>query len=96
MLVVLLTFLFPFCREDGLNPDVWTYSNLIRCLADANLWRRAVGILDDMLEEGGVEPDAHCFNGAISACSKVLCGMVWCGMVWYGMVWCGVVWYGMV
>lgn len=52
---------------------MWTYSNLIRCLADSRLWRRAVGILDDMLEEGGggVEPDAHCFNAAIRACSKV-------------------------
>eukprot|EP00904_Undaria_pinnatifida_P012907 jgi/Undpi1/8747/HiC_scaffold_25.g11209.m1 len=65
-----MTMVLARMREDGFNPDVWTYSNLIRCLADANLWRRALGILDDMMEEGGVEPDAHCFNGAISACSK--------------------------
>lgn len=50
---------------------MWTYSNLIRCLADALLWRRAVGILGDMLEEGRVQPDAHCFNAAVRACSKV-------------------------
>lgn len=54
-----------------------TYHNLIRCLADSMLWRRAVSVLDDMIvaaqdkEEGGVRPDAHCFNGAINACAKV-------------------------
>ncbi|CAN0504968.1 unnamed protein product, partial [Ectocarpus sp. 8 AP-2014] len=58
-------------REDGFDPDVWTYSNLIRCLADSMLWRRAVGILDDMVLEGRVQPDAHCFNAAVLACSKV-------------------------
>ncbi|CAN0522078.1 unnamed protein product, partial [Ectocarpus sp. 8 AP-2014] len=56
--------------EDGFDPDVWTYSNLIRCLADSMLWRRAVGILDDMVLEGRVQPDAHCFNAAVRACSK--------------------------
>lgn len=64
-------------RDDGFSPDVWTYSNLIRCLGDAMLWRRAVSILDDMLlasqdkEQRSVKPDAHCFNGAIRACAKV-------------------------
>lgn len=57
--------------EDGFSPDVWTYSNLIRVLADALLWRRSVGILDDMLQEGRVQPDGHCFNAAVRACSKV-------------------------
>ncbi|CAN0458344.1 unnamed protein product, partial [Hapterophycus canaliculatus] len=57
--------------EDGFDPDVWTYSNLIRCLADSMLWQRAVSILDDMLQEGRVNPDAHCFNAAVRACSKV-------------------------
>ncbi|CAN0197956.1 unnamed protein product, partial [Ectocarpus fasciculatus] len=59
-----------FISEDGFDPDVWTYSNLIRCLADSMLWRRAVGILNDMLLEGRVQPDAHCFNAAVRACAK--------------------------
>ncbi|CBJ32428.1 conserved unknown protein [Ectocarpus siliculosus] len=66
-----MTMVLARMREDGFDPDVWTYSNLIRCLADSMLWRRAVGILDDMLLEGRVQPDAHCFNAAVRACSKV-------------------------
>lgn len=74
-------------REDGFSPDVWTYSNLIRGLAGATLWRRAVAMLDDMLqavqegEEGSVMPDAHCFNAAISGCAKVRSDVLFMGNV---------------
>ncbi len=64
-------------REDGLTPDVATFSATISACEAAGEWQRALGVLQMMMDD--VERDEtllniYCFNAAISACEK---GQAW-------------------
>ena len=45
------------------------YSAAISACEKGQLWKKALGILDDMIDRG-VQPEAITFNAAISACEK--------------------------
>jgi len=63
--------LFRRMREDGLNPDVQTYSSVISACEAAGEWQRALGVLRTMAStNGGIPPNLFCFNAAIAACEK--------------------------
>ena len=63
-------------REDGVVPDVATYSATISACESAGEWQRALGVLQAMMDyEDHLEGDQsllnlYCFNAAISACEK--------------------------
>ncbi|KAL3908076.1 MAG: hypothetical protein SGILL_008621 [Bacillariaceae sp.] len=64
--------------EDGLTPDVQTYSSVISACEAAGQWQRALGVLQKVIEEDGTGVDEtdnvslnlYCWNAAISACEK--------------------------
>lgn len=63
-------------REDGIVPDVATYSATISACESAGEWQRALGVLQAMMnDEDDLDNDQsllnlYCFNAAISACEK--------------------------
>ena len=63
-------------REDGVVPDVATYSATISACESAGEWQRALGVLQAMMDDEDRLDDKHsllnlyCFNAAISACEK--------------------------
>ena len=67
-------------REEGMTPDVATYSATISACEAAGEWQRALGVLQAMMDdEGNLGDDESllnlfCFNAAISACEK---GWAW-------------------
>jgi pentatricopeptide repeat domain-containing protein 1 len=64
-------------REDGLIPDVATFSATISACEAAGEWQRALGVLQMMMddnENGNDLLNIYCFNAAISACEK---GQAW-------------------
>lgn len=62
--------------EDGVVPDVATYSATISACESAGEWQRALGVLQRMIDDENDldgEPsrlNLYCFNAAISACEK--------------------------
>ena len=64
-------------REDGLIPDVATFSATISACEAAGEWQRALGVLQMMMDDHEKSNDLmniYCFNAAISACEK---GQAW-------------------
>lgn len=64
-------------REDGLIPDVATFSATISACEAAGEWQRALGVLQMMMDDHSKRNDLmniYCFNAAISACEK---GQAW-------------------
>jgi pentatricopeptide repeat protein len=63
-------------REEGLIPDLATFSATISACEAAGEWQRALGVLqammddDNDLEGDGTLLNLYCFNAAISACEK--------------------------
>lgn len=67
--------LFRRMKEERIEPDVKTYSSMISACEAAGEWQRALGILENLIEESIDRDDdsllnMHCFNSAISACEK--------------------------
>ena len=67
-------------REEGLIPDVATYSAAISACDSAGEWQRALGVLQMMIDDDRTAEtnstllNLYCFNAAISACEK---GQAW-------------------
>ena len=59
-------------QEEGLTPDIQTYSSAISACQASGQWQRAIGILRKMTRkpENNVVPNLFCFNAAIAACEK--------------------------
>jgi pentatricopeptide repeat domain-containing protein 1 len=65
-------------QENGLSPDIQTFSSAISACEAAGQWQRAVSILQSVLDgndnDDEKDPDAglnlYCFNAAMSACQK--------------------------
>jgi len=63
-------------REEGILPDVATYSATISACESAGEWQRALGVLQTMLDDENDDDsdqsvlNLYCFNAAISACEK--------------------------
>jgi pentatricopeptide repeat domain-containing protein 1 len=64
-------------KEEGLIPDIHTYSSVISACEAAGQWQRALGVLQSIIDEEASESDAqptslnlYCWNAAISACEK--------------------------
>ena len=61
-------------REEGLQPDIQTFSSCISACEAAGQWQRALTILQSMIDNsGGKESEflnLFCFNAAISSCEK--------------------------
>jgi len=64
--------LFRRMQEEGLTPDIQTYSSVISACESAGQWQRAIGILRTMTSEDTTShgPNKFCFNAAIAACQK--------------------------
>jgi len=62
--------LFRRMKEEGLTPDVQTYSSVISACEATGQWQRAVGILKSMTSDKTLPPNKFCFNAAIAACEK--------------------------
>ncbi|CAJ1940268.1 unnamed protein product [Cylindrotheca closterium] len=67
--------LFRRMKEEGVKPDVKVYSSVISACQAAGEWQRALGILENLIEESVDRGDVsllntYCFNSAISACEK--------------------------
>ncbi|KAL3925370.1 MAG: hypothetical protein SGILL_000456 [Bacillariaceae sp.] len=65
--------------EEGLTPDVQTYSSVISACEAAGQWQRALGVLQSIIEKeenpcdteiDSVSLNLYCWNAAISACEK--------------------------
>ncbi|KAG7362725.1 PPR: pentatricopeptide repeat domain containing protein [Nitzschia inconspicua] len=64
--------------EDGLTPDVQTYSSVISACEAAGQWQRALSVLQSLIEDAeSQDPECdstslnlYCWNAAISACEK--------------------------
>lgn len=57
-------------KEEGLQPDLETYSSAISACEAAGKWQRALGIVNDMEKDGRIAPNYVCINAAFSACEK--------------------------
>ena len=58
-------------KEEGLSPDIQTYSAVISSCEAAGQWQRAIGILRTVMKaDSGHTPNKFCFNAAIAACEK--------------------------
>ena len=62
-------------REDGLQPDIQTFSSCISACEAAGQWQRALAILQSMIDSNPEGNEAKflnlfCFNAAISSCEK--------------------------
>lgn len=59
-------------QEQGLTPDIQTYSSAISACQASGQWQRAIGILRKMTRttDSIVVPNLFCFNAAIAACEK--------------------------
>jgi tetratricopeptide (TPR) repeat protein len=63
-------------REEGLVPDIQTYSSCISACEAAGQWQRAVGVLQTMIDDSSAEGteekvlNLFCFNAAVAACEK--------------------------
>ncbi|XP_051132284.1 pentatricopeptide repeat-containing protein At5g02830, chloroplastic isoform X2 [Andrographis paniculata] len=55
--------------EGELKLDVFTYSTMIKVLADAKMWKLALGIKEDMASSG-VSPNTITWSSLISACAS--------------------------
>lgn len=67
--------LFRRMKEEGFEPDVKAYSSAISACEAAGEWQRALGILENLIEDSIDRDDdsllnLYCFNSAISACEK--------------------------
>lgn len=67
--------LFRRMREEGLEPDAKAYSSVISACEAAGQWQRALGVLENLIEDSIDKDDdtllnLYCFNSAISACEK--------------------------
>ncbi|CAN0377006.1 unnamed protein product, partial [Discosporangium mesarthrocarpum] len=54
-------------RENGVDPDVFTYGTLLSACDKANAWEVALRLLDEMQENA---PNVVCYTAVISACNK--------------------------
>ena len=62
-------------REDGLQPDIQTFSSCISACEAAGQWQRALAILQSMIDTSSEGEETEflnlfCFNAAISSCEK--------------------------
>jgi len=58
-------------KEEGLAPDIQTYSSVISACEAGGQWQRALGILRLMTSDDSIEnPNKYCYNAAIAACEK--------------------------
>jgi pentatricopeptide repeat domain-containing protein 1 len=65
-------------KEEGLTPDIHTYSSVISACEAAGQWQRALGVLQSIIDEDASEEsfarpktlNLYCWNAAISACEK--------------------------
>ncbi len=62
--------LFRRMKEEGLKPDMQSYSSVISACEAAGQWQRAIGVLRGMKSEENINPNLFCFNAAIAACEK--------------------------
>jgi pentatricopeptide repeat domain-containing protein 1 len=64
--------------DEGLTPDVQTYSSVISACEAAGQWQRALGVLQTIIAQDdpnhagkdAVSLNPYCWNAAISACEK--------------------------
>ena len=56
-------------KEEGMKPDVQTYSSVISACESAGEWQRALGVLRQVVDDHD-NLNLFCFNAAISACEK--------------------------
>lgn len=63
-------------QEDGLTPDIQTFSSVISACEAGGQWQRALNVLQSMMDADQVEAfkdspfNLYCFNAAISACGS--------------------------
>lgn len=59
-------------KEEGLQPDIQTYSSVISACEAASKWQRALSVLQSMMNDSYTEEslNLYCFNAAIAACAK--------------------------
>ena len=59
-------------QENGLKPDIQTYSSVISACESAGKWQRALSVLQSLMDKEGEDKslNVYCFNAAISACEK--------------------------
>jgi pentatricopeptide repeat domain-containing protein 1 len=60
-------------QEQGLEPDVQSYSSAISACEAGGQWQEALGILQSVLDKASTDSrllNIYCFNAAISACEK--------------------------
>lgn len=61
-------------REEGLQPDIQTFSSCISACEAAGQWQRALTTLQSMIDTPGKDEteflNLFCFNAAISSCEK--------------------------
>eukprot|EP01083_Nonionella_stella_P084611 234275_1 len=62
--------LFRRMKEEGLTPDIQSYSSVISACEAAGQWQRAIGILGSMTKDGITKPNLFCYNAALAACEK--------------------------
>jgi len=62
--------LFRRMKEEGLTPDVQTYSSVISACEATGQWQRAIGILKSMTSDKTIPPNKFCFNASIATCEK--------------------------
>lgn len=62
--------LFRRMREEGLKPDIQSYSSVISACEAAGQWQRAIGVLRGMKSQENIMPNLFCFNAALAACEK--------------------------
>ena len=62
-------------KEDGLKPDMHTYSSAISACEAAGKWQRALTILQTAIQDSHDDSlNLYCFNAALAACEK---GQAW-------------------
>jgi pentatricopeptide repeat domain-containing protein 1 len=58
-------------KEDGLKPDMPTYSSAISACEAAGKWQRALSILQTAIQDSHDDSlNLYCFNAALAACEK--------------------------
>jgi len=58
-------------KDNGIQPDVYSYSSAISACGSAGRYEEAIDLIK-MMRENGVQPNAIAYTGAISACAR--CG----------------------
>jgi len=62
--------LFVEMSSQGLKPDAFSFAIAIDACAQSRDWRRAIGLLNDMITKHSLPADRVTFNAAINACAK--------------------------